>query len=157
MTKYEIVHYDDKYRLHLAYMLQNMSTELYGTGMVDVDSFVKNHAFIYLLLVDEKPVGLSSWSTNHYFGLRNPTLGNTYLYVDPEYRNGKANYILSGVIFCKVSAETNMPIEAYIASESSRRMLSHRVKGKFLYDVYEYSPEEVKKAFDNLKKYTNYS
>lgn len=156
MASPSIIQYDDKYRLHLAALLQEMSRELYGTGMVDVDNFVKNHWVVYLLMIDNKPVGLSSWTMNHYFGLRNPTIGNTYLFVIPEYRNSKSSYILTASLFCKVSAETNMPIETYIASEHTNKVLHNRLDGKFLYDVYEYSPEQVKVGFDNLKykKYT---
>lgn len=156
MANPKIIQYDDKYRIHLAGLLQQMSKELYGTGMVDIDSFVRHHWVIYLLMVNDKPVGFSSWIMNPYFGLRTPTVGNTYLYVEPEYRNSRSSYILTASLFCKVSAETNLPIEVYIASEHSNKVIHNRLDGKFLYDVYEYSPEQVKVAFDNLKykKYT---
>jgi len=156
MENLEIIIYDDKYRLDLAELLQEMSKELYGTGMCDVDSFVRNHWVVYLDMINKKPVGLSSWSQNTYFGLRTPTVGNTYLFVVPEYRNSRASYILTASLFCKVSDETQLPIETYIASEHTNRVLHNRLEGKHLYDVYEYSPEQVKAGFNNLKykKYT---
>jgi hypothetical protein len=156
MASPKIIQYEEKYRLHLAALLQEMSKELFGTGMVNVDKFIKNHWVIYLLLADDKVVGLSSWNINDYFGLRTPTVGNTYLYVTPEHRNSKSSYILTASLFCKVSAETKMPLEVYIASDYSRKVLESRLQGTHSYDVYEYTPEQVKVGFDGLKykKYT---
>ena len=157
MAKPEIIVYEDKYQQQLIDLVQECSKELYNTGTVNIEAFVKRHWAIYLVAVDNKIVGFSSWAMNDYFGLRLPTMGNTYLYITPEYRNSRAAYLLAGAQFCKVSEATNMPIEAYIASDKSRLLLNNRVKGKFLYDVYEYSPEEVKVAFDHLKKHINFT
>lgn len=151
MAKPEIIIYDEKYRLDLAELLQQMSKELYGTGTVNIEAFVKRHWAIYLAIVDDKVVGVSSYTFNDYCGLRLPTMGNTYLYMTPEYRNSKAMYLL-GAQFGKVSESTNLPIETYYASDKSR-LLGKRMKSTFLYDVHEYAVEDVKVAFDRLKKY----
>jgi hypothetical protein len=148
----EIIRYEDKYKEQLEVLLKEMSAELYGTtGTVNIDHFVNNHWAIYLAIEDGAVVGFTSFIVNTYFGLRPPTVGNTYLYVIPKKRNGRAMYHLS-VQFCFVAEETNLPIETYVASEASRRALT-RIEGRFLYDVYEYQPEDIAQGYSKLKKH----
>lgn len=151
MANIKIIKYTDEYSLQLADLLKELSKELYGAGTVNLKAFVERHWAIYLAVVDDKVVGLSSYSFNDYCGLRLPTMGNTYLYMTPQYRNSKAMYLL-GMQFGQVSESTNLPIETYYASDKSR-LLGKRMKSTFLYDVYEYAVDDVKVAFDKVKKY----
>lgn len=144
-----VIKYDDTYKDQLEVLLNEMSAELYGTGTSNIDHFVNNHWAIYLAVEDEAVIGFTSFIVNTYFGFREPNIGNTYLYVIPKKRNGKATYLLSSQ-FCFVAEETNLPIETYVASEASRRALS-RVEGRFMYDVYEYQPEDIASAYERLK------
>lgn len=153
MANFEIKLYEDKYKDDLADMLKNMSEELFGLGTVNLEAFIERHWAIYLAVVDGKAVGLSSYVFNDYFGLRLPTMGNSYLYLEPEWRNTRVSYFL-GAQFGKVSEKTNLPIETYYASDTSR-LLGKRMEGKFLYDVYEYSPEAVKAPYARCKKFGN--
>ena len=155
MANPKITLYEEKYKEDLADLLKDMSKELYGEGMVNLEAFIERHWAIYLAVVDGKAVGLSSYVFNDYCGLRLPTMGNSYLYLDPKFRNSRVAYFL-GAQFAKVSESTNLPIETYYASDTSR-LLGKRMEGRFLYDVYEYHPDAVKVGFDHLKKYVNFA
>lgn len=152
----KVIIYDNQYRDQLEELLVSMSQELFGAGTVNIDQFVNNHWVIYLAMEGDEVIGLSSFYYNTYFGLRPPTVGNTYLYVKPEYRNGRASYLLS-IQSGFVSADTNLPLETYYASNSSRA-ISKRMKGEHLFDAWLYSPEEMAKAYkqttrnDKLRK-----
>lgn len=149
--KINIIKYNDSYRDQLGDLLKALSKELYGTGFCNLKAFVDRHWAIYLAVVDNKLVGFSSFIFNDWFGLRLPTIGNSYLYVTPEYRSGRAMYLLAKQMVL-VSQDTNLPIEAYYASGMSRKMGKNRLEGKFLYDVYEYSPEDMIAGGKTLNK-----
>jgi hypothetical protein len=152
--KINIISYNKFDHIHLEHqlgeMLKEMSKELYGAGFCNLRAFVDRHWAIYLALDGDKLVGLSSFIFQDYFGLRLPTIGNSYLYVHPDYRRGRVMYLLAKQMVL-VSQDTNLPIEAYYASGMSKKMAEGRIKGKFLYDVYEYSPEAMREGGDTLK------
>ena len=153
MARIKVVEYDDKYVHHLEQMLKEMSQELFGEGIANVEAFVSHHWAIYLVLsTDGVPIGFSSYLMNDYYGLRSPTMGNSYLYVKPLFRNGKAPYLLTKQ-FCKVAEHTQMNMETYFASAESKK-ISNRVEGSFLYEAYEYTPEEVQKGCKRIKTKT---
>lgn len=140
--------YTDDYKEELTRLLKDMSKELFGTGTVDVDSFISSHWAIYLAKLEDKVIGFSSFFYNTYFGFRTPSVGYTYMYIEPAHRNSKASYLFniqSGVL----SLDNNVALEHYYASEYSRRM-SKRIQGKLLYETYIYEVPEVKEAFNKL-------
>lgn len=145
----EIIVYDDKYKDQLESLLRNFSNEIYGTNMANIDKFVNDHWVIYLALRGVEVIGFSSFVYNTYFGLRPPSVGNTYLYVKPAHRRGRASYLLSKQAGF-VSIDTNLPLENYYASDDSRR-IGTRMNGTKQYDVWLYPVEEVKKAYQKLK------
>lgn len=148
-----IVQYTDEYRVELAKLLVEMSKALFGTGTANIDDFVKGHWCIYLAIIDNKAIGFAGFIHNTYFGFREPTVGLTYLYVTPEHRGSRANYLLniqSGVL----SISNNLPLEHYYASEHSVKM-SRKVKGKKLYETWLYEVDEVMIAFKRLTSKVN--
>lgn len=147
-NRINIVIYTDKYKEDLSKMLHAMSKELFGTGTANTDNFVKTHWCIYLALCEDKVIGFASFHYNTYFGFRDPTVGLTYMYIDPAHRNSRASYLLniqSGVL----CLDNNLSLEHYYASEQSKRM-SKRIKGKCIYETYIYEVPEVKEAFSKL-------
>lgn len=146
----KVIIYNDSYKPQLTEILKELSLELYGLGEVNIDEFVNNHWVIYLAMKDDEVIGLSSFYYNTYFGLRAPTVGNTYLYVKPEYRRGRATYLLS-IQAAFVSADTGLPLETYYASDSSR-VMSKRMQGTHLYDVWVYEPDEMAKAYNHTTR-----
>jgi len=153
MSDVEIIKYDDKYASQLHSLLLGFSTEVYGEGAADLDSFVQGHWAIYLAMKSEEVIGFSSFNINHYFGLRPPTVGNTFLYVMPEYRRGRATYLLTKQAGY-VSIDTNLPLETYYAAEASRKIGQRLLKseGHFNYDCYVYPVEEVKNGYSHYRK-----
>lgn len=143
-----IVQYTEDYKEGLQSLLCEMSQALFGTGTANIDEFIQGHWCVYLAIIEKKVVGFAGFIHNTYFGFREPTVGLTYLYVTPEHRNSKANYLLniqSGVL----SMGNSLPLEHYYASEHSVRM-SRKVKGRKLYETWLYEVDEVTTAFNRL-------
>jgi len=148
MSKITVIPYDDKYAADLAELLLAFSEEIYGAGTVDLNRFVEDHWFIYLAMDGEKVVGFSSYIYNTYFGLRPPTIGNSYLYVMPQYRGGRAAYLLTKQTGY-VSIDTGLPLELYFASDESRRVAERSIgtKGTEIYSAHLYSLEHTKQGY----------
>lgn len=148
----KLIIYNEQYKQQLESILKDMSVELFGKGTANIDEFVNNHWVIYLALEDDEVIGLSSYFYNTYYGLRPPTVGNTYLYVKPEYRRGRASYLLS-IQSAYVSVDMDLPLETYYASDASRSIGKKRMPdGKHLCDVWEYTPEELSQAYNKSTK-----
>ena len=144
----KIVKYDSSYQKELESLLQDFSKGLFGTGKADVNAFVGGHWQVYLAVIDSKAVGFAGFTYNTYYGFREPSVGLTYLYVAPEHRASRANYLLniqSGV----VCLAENIALEHYYASEASVRM-SSKIKGRKIYEAWIYEIDEVQVAFNNL-------
>lgn len=144
----KIVLYENKHRKELEELLKLFSKEVFNSGVADVDVFVDGHWAIYLAIHQDEVVGFSSFVINSYFGLREPTLGNSYIYVLPKYRRSKAMYLFS-LQAGRISVKQNLPLEHYYSSEDSIK-LSSKLKGEELYTTYLYSVEEVSRVFDKL-------
>lgn len=153
MSKITVINYDDKYAADLEEMLLAFSKEIYGAGTVDLNRFVEDHWFIYLAMDGEKVVGFSSYIYNTYFGLRPPTIGNSYLYVRPQYRKGRAAYLLTKQTGY-VSIDTGLPLELYYASDESKKIGERTlgITGSVIYTVHEYSLEHTKQSYNFYKK-----
>lgn len=153
MSKVTIELYDSKYAADLEEMLVDFSQEVYGAGTADIDTFVNNHWFIYLAMRSDEVIGFSSYIYNTYFGLRPPTLGNSYLYVKPPYRKGRAAYLLTKQTGY-VCMDANLPLELYYASKESR-LIGERtlgLEGSELYSVHEYPLDHIKQSYNFYKK-----
>lgn len=153
MTEVKITLYSYDYHAQLEKMLVDFSQEVYGCGTANIDQFVRQHWAIYLAMKGDEVIGFSSFNINHYFGLRPPTVGNTYLYVRPAHRNSRAAYLLTKQAGF-VSIELNLPLETYYASETSRKLGDRLlgVKGSFLYDTHLYSVEQIKEGYKHYKR-----
>ena len=153
MSKVTIELYDSKYASDLEEMLVDFSQEVYGVGSADIDKFVDGHWFIYLAMKDGEAIGFSSYIYNTYFGLRPPTIGNSYLYVKPPHRKGRTAYLLTKQTGY-VSMDTNLPLELYFASNGSR-LIGERIlglEGSELYRVHEFPLEHIKQSYKFYKK-----
>ena len=146
----EVVLYEDKDADELRAMLKEFSQEIYGYGTANLEQFLAQHWVVYLAKKGDEVIGFSSFMYNTYFGLRPPTVGNTYLYVRPAYRRGRASYLLS-VQAGYVSIDTDLPLETYYASDDSK-VLSKRMKGTRLYEAWSYEPEDMAEAYKNTTR-----
>jgi hypothetical protein len=143
--------YSDERRDELIGLLTDMSNELFGSGMCDVDKFVDNHFATYLAVYDGKAIGLSSFHINDYFGMKESVLGNTYIYVDPKFRNTRAFYLFalqSGVM----SIEMKMDLEHYYSNDTSSTLGENWLNGgKMMYKTFVYNVKEVSSVTSALK------
>lgn len=142
--------YEGKHLSELHGLLMALSEEVFGHGGVDLQKFIDSHYAIYLAIIRGEVVGFTSFMVNDYFGLRPSTIGNTYLYVKPEYRRSKALHLMS-IQAGLVARDLNMPLEHYVATKESR-LLTKRLNGKEIYTSFEYSVDECMRVIDGLKK-----
>ena len=149
-NKTRVVLYEDKYRDQLEELLMEFSVEVFSSGSCDVDLFIESHWAVYLAVRGDKIVGFSSFVYNSYYGLREPTIGNSYIYVVPICRTGRAMYLFS-LQAGKICLEHNLSLEHYYSSDSSEK-LSRKLDGKKLYETYIYEVNEVERAFSSLNK-----
>lgn len=146
----KLVLFESKYRDALESMLIKFSKEVFDKGTCDVDYFIGSHFAIYIALDEDKVIGFSSYILNNYFGMSDITLGNSYVYIEPEYRNTKLMYLFS-LQSGKICLENDFPLEHYYSSDGSFK-LSRKLKGKKMYETYIYDLEEVGREFNRLKK-----
>lgn len=147
----KLVLYTHDYCEQLDSLLKQFSAEVWGEGTADVDSFVSGHWCIYLALnSDGNVIGFSSYILNTYFGLRPMTLGNTYIYVEPEHRTSKTMYLFS-LQSGKIAMDNRLNLEHYYGSDSSLK-LSSKIKGAKVYETWMYDIGEVEKTFNRLQK-----
>lgn len=148
--KIELVCKDNfKHIEDLYYLLGLFSEEVYGCRKRDVNRFIEGHYAIYLLYDGFNIIGFSSFCYNDYYGLREPTIGNDYIYILKEYRCSKAFYLLS-LQTGAVIESNSFNLEHYFASEDSKRCIG-RLKGKEVYTVYEYERSDVLDVYNKLK------
>jgi hypothetical protein len=140
--------YSEKYAPDLERLLIEFSNEVFECGTASLESFVRSHWVIYLAIKGTEVVGFSSFSHNTYYGLRTPTIGQTYLYVTPKHRSGKTTYLLA-IQAVRVCLEANLPLENYYASEASRS-IGRKMKGTKIIDTYLYEVDELQRAFGRL-------
>lgn len=153
--KVEIIEYSEEYRYNLESLMIDCSTELFGSGTADVDSFVDRHQYIYLAVFGDDIVGFSSFLINDYFGMREPTLGNTYIYVKPKFRNTRAMYLFS-IQTAILSKELEIDIEHYYENEVSSELgYKWFCDGKKLYTVFLYNSDEVTQVGKRLAEKLN--
>lgn len=152
MADVDIVIYTDTYHKELEAMLVDFSQEVYGYGTANLDQFVQQHWVVYLAMKGDEVIGFSSFNINHYFGLRPPTVGNSYLYVKPAYRKGKATYLLTKQAGF-VSIDINLPLETYYASDASKKIGDRLLgtEGSFMYETHFYDVDKVKEGYKHFK------
>ena len=141
-------------KLELLSLLRAFRTEVYDSDTeVDVDTFIDSHYAIYLIVEDsvmDNCVGFTSFIYNSYFGLREPTVGNSFMYIIPEFRRSNAMHLIS-LQSGAIVKELNIPLEHCIVDGSGSEKFVGRLKGKKLYTVYTYDVDIVIKEFERLK------
>lgn len=131
-------------------MLYLFQKEVYGSSTkVDLEMFVKHHLAIYLIMYEDQVVGFSSFVYNPYYGLREPTIGNDYIYILPEFRRSNAMHMIS-IQAGQICVDHNLSLEHYIASDESE-LLSKRLSGDKIFTTYIYSIDEVTREYNRLK------
>jgi hypothetical protein len=135
---------DEVYYLDTA--LHKFQEEVYNSKVdIDVGFFINNHYAIYLVVADDGSyVGFSAFIVNYYFTLREPTIGNSYLYVERGYRKTVAMHLISiqAGRLCKMFG---FPLEQYMADGSASEKFVGRMNGKKVYTTYEFGLDEVNK------------
>lgn len=138
-------HLEDLYRL-----LGLFSEEVYGSKKVNLHRFIDGHYAIYLMYDGFNVIGFSSFCYNDYYGLREPTIGNDYVYILSKYRCSKAFYLFS-LQAGAVIEDNSLNLEHYFASEDSNRCID-RIKGEKVYTVYEYQRSDVLSEYYRIKE-----
>lgn len=131
-------------------MLYLFQKEVYDSDTkVDLKQFVEHHFAIYLIMDGGSVVGFSSFVWNSYFGLREPTIGNDYIYILPSHRRSNAMHMIS-IQAGQICVDNGLSLQHFYASESSDR-LSKKLSGKKLFTVFEYGIDEVTREYERLK------
>lgn len=152
MQKVSLCLYDDRYLDDLKRLLEEFQKEVYGISTeFNIIEFVNgHHGFIYLVMSAEgTPVGFTSFVYNSYYGLREATLGNDYIYIMKAYRRTRAMHLISiqAGVLCQ---NNNIPLEHYYASDESSRFMG-RMKGERIFSTYIFPIEEVSKETERLQ------
>jgi len=137
---------------YLLSALVKFQKEVYPNSMtiVDVDSFINCHYAIYLVIDDtEEYVGFTSFVVNNYYSLREPTVGNAFLFIEKSHRRSRAMHLVS-IQAGKICLELGYPLEHYIADGSGSEKFVGRLNGKKIYTTYEFELDEVKRETDRL-------
>jgi len=145
---------DDRHYLLTA--LIKFQKEVFGKNKsIELESFITGHYAIYLI-VDDKGgyVGFSSFNVNRYFSLREPTVGNTYLFIEKSHRRSKAMHLIS-IQAGKLCEQLGYPLEHYIVDGSGSEKFVNRLDGKKVYTVYEFELDEVKRETNRLMSKVN--
>lgn len=148
--KIELVNRDNLRHLEdLYYLICLFSEEVYGKKKTDLHRFIEGHYAIYIMYDGYKAIGFSSFCYNDYYGLREPTIGNDYVYLLDEYRRGRAFYLFS-LQTGAVIEDNSLNLEHYIASDDSKNFIG-RIKGKQVYITYEYNRDDVLNEYNKLR------
>lgn len=137
---------------YLSSALVKFQDEVYKENtVIDIDYFVDSHYAIYLIENNDGDyVGFSSFTINSYFTLRSPTIGNTFIFIEKEYRNrSKAMHLIS-IQAGMICRDTGYPLEHYIVDGSGSEKFVGRLNGKKIYTTYEFSQDEVSRETSRL-------
>lgn len=150
--KVKLTLYHDRYKYALARFLRKFQEEVYKSDTeFDIDEFIEgHHGYIYIVLGESGvPVGFTSYCYNSYYGLREATLGNDFIYIEPSYRKSRAMQLIciqTGVL-CQ---NNNIPLENYYASDDSEKFIG-RMRGERIFSTYIFPVEEVSRETERLK------
>lgn len=150
--KVSLVFYEDKYSAALWRFLNKFQEEVYNsTTHFSVGDFVKRHeGLIYMVLGEAGvPVGFTSFCYNDYYGLREATLGNDFIYLEPAYRKSRAMHLIC-IQAGTLCQNNNIPLENYYASDDSEKFIG-RMKGERIFSTYIFPVDEVSKETERLK------
>jgi len=110
---------------------------------VDVQMFIDYHFSIYLAVSNNNEfVGFTSFNYNGYFGIKSPTIGNTYLFIEKSHRRSNAMHLMS-IQSGKVCEQAGLPLEHYIVDGGGSEKFVGRLNGKKIYTTYEFDASEV--------------
>lgn len=136
--------------------LLKFQKEVYGSKVpIDVNVFISSHFAIYLVVDNnDEFCGFTSFIYNDYFTMREPTVGNSYLYIEKEARRTKAMHLIS-IQAGKVASQLGLSLEHYIANESASEKFIGRLDGKKVYTTYEFRLTEVIRETNRLMSKLN--
>lgn len=151
--KVSLALFDEELHLYdLEKLLGEFQIEVYNeTRRFNVMEFVEGHyGYIYMVLNEKgSPVGFTSFCYNGYYGLREATLGNDYIYIEKEYRRTRAMHLIC-IQAGTLCQNNNIPLENYYASDASARFVG-RMKGNKIFSTYIFPIEEVSRETERLK------
>ena len=138
----------------LRLMMMKMSSSIFKHKQAisdnDLQLFIDCHFAIYIMYDGSKPVGITSYTYNRYYGMRKPTISNDYIYIDEPYRSGKTMLLFS-LQTGSIIVEYDCELEHYISSDDSSRF-SKRLAGSEIYTAMSYEPDEVIREYNKLRK-----
>lgn len=146
------------HRMELLKMLNEFSAEVYGVKphYINIKHFENAHETgIYILEnEDGEIVGFTSFIYNCYYGMREATIGNDFVYVRPEFRRTRAMHIAS-IQAGEVAKHFGRPMEHYFVAGSGSEKFKSRMEGNLIYNAVEYSLDTVVEELDYLKSKIN--
>ena len=135
---------DDQVK-YLESALTKFQKEVYPneSTSVDVDLFIDYHHLIYLVEDDEGEFcGFTAFSYNNYYGMKSPTVGNTFMFVEKSHRRTHAMHLMS-IQSGRVCEDMDIPLEHYIVDGSASENFVGRLNATKLYTTYEIETAEV--------------
>jgi hypothetical protein len=154
-TKLHLKLFDESVHLNSLYiLLKEFQIEVFKEEQtqLQIKNFIDSHtAGIYIVFSGTSAIGFTAFNKNEYFGLRKPTIANTYLYIKPKYRRTKAMHLIS-IQAGKVAIGHDCNLEHYYAKDSGSVKFIGRMKGELVYNAYEYPLEVVSSEIDELQK-----
>lgn len=106
---------------------------------------------IYIVIEDDEVIAFVSFTTNTYFGFRDPTIYCNYLHIAKGKRKGRAIMFISKQIVAVVE-DKQLPLEFCFATSSSFNF-GQKIEGKKVYDTYIYESSKVIEAYGKHAKY----
>ena len=149
-SKVTLVKYVESHEDALRDMLITFSKEVYKSDIdtVDVKTFVECHSLVYIVEVNNLPIGFITYMKQDYFGLRKPTIAVNYTYLKKNYRKGRTTFSLA-INQLEVAIANDLPLVHFYASKDSK-MFFDRMEGTLLFNAYEFNLDTIRKQHDLL-------
>lgn len=145
--------YNEGHRDGLELLLLEMSHELFGKAMCDVDMFVRGHWSVYVVTHCDVPVGLIAFDYHPYFGLREPVINISYIYVNYSYRKSSVTQLLGQTVL-DVVKHSGMDAEATMMTPEAKHLIS-QLNPKKVAEVWTFSNTTAKNMLPVLNSYSN--
>lgn len=144
--------YNPNHYAALERLLKMFQKDVYKINTkINMQEFIDYHyGYIYMVMNDENiAVGFTSFVYNSYYGLREATLGNDYMYIEKEYRRTRAIHLIC-IQAGTLCQNNDIPLENYYASDDSSRFIG-RMNGNKIFSTYIFPVEEVSRETERLK------
>lgn len=144
---------DDIHRDSLSLFLKEFAVEVYGNynHLLELDSFINHHSAvgIYMVYSGTRIIGFTSFIKNTYYGMRNHTIGNDFIFIIKRYRRSKAMHLIS-IQSGKIAIANKCNLEHYYADGGGSTPFIGRMKGKLVYNAYEYPLDIIESEVNRL-------